>query len=186
MHVGADEEIDRVVVDVLGQPVLDGQDKGGDAALAVAFGQCLGVRADRRLGLAVEQAGRGPPQEKGKRHRADGEQDRIDDGEAERRGAKQPGVGAKPRVGRAGPCARFGRDQAAGRQGGRPAPRQRQPPFLSRSRRAACSRRCGPCGSAASGRACPLSGAGATRGRRSRWSAGRNGNPRRPPAAWSG
>ena len=84
-----DQQVDRVVVDVLRQAVLDGDDQGGQAAFGPAFRQALGVGVDRRLGLPVEQAGGRPPQEHRKRGGAGGQQQGIDHGEAEAGGTEQ-------------------------------------------------------------------------------------------------
>ena len=58
-----DQQIDRVVIDVAGQPVLDRQHQRRAGRPRPALRQALRVGMDRRLGLPVEQAGRGPPQE---------------------------------------------------------------------------------------------------------------------------
>ena len=87
-HHRIHQQVDRVVIDVAGEPVLDGEHQGGQAAFGPAFRQALGVGMDRSLGLPVQQAGGGPPQEHRQRGGTGREQQRIDRGEAQAGGAK--------------------------------------------------------------------------------------------------
>ena len=54
VHPGIDKQIDRVVIQVLGDAVLDGDDQAGQPALVPALRQALGIGMDRRVGLPVE------------------------------------------------------------------------------------------------------------------------------------
>ncbi|MEJ0019287.1 MAG: hypothetical protein WDN25_22585 [Acetobacteraceae bacterium] len=84
-----DQQVDRIVLDVLRQPVLDRQHQGGQPAGGEPLRQALRVRLDGLRGLPVQQAGGGPPQEHRERRGADREQGGIDRREAEARRAQQ-------------------------------------------------------------------------------------------------
>jgi hypothetical protein len=96
------QQVERVVVDVADQPLLDGVLQRQQPAIGVALAQPLGVGVDRGLGLAVQQAGGGPPEEHRERQRAEREHARIDHAEAHPGGEHQlappaPGHGLRDR-----------------------------------------------------------------------------------------
>jgi len=53
---GVGQQIDRVIIDIAHQPLLDHILQRQQPAIAVAFQQPLGVGVDRRVCLAVQQA----------------------------------------------------------------------------------------------------------------------------------
>src|SRR6185437_17143673 len=81
-----------IVIDVLGQPVLYGDDQRRQAAFRPSLRQALRVGMDRRFGLPVQQTGGRPPQEQGERRGARHQQHGIDQAEAETRGPKESSV----------------------------------------------------------------------------------------------
>ena len=172
--LGVGQQIDRVVVDILRQPVVDRHDQRRQPAFLPALGQALRVGPDRRLDLPVEQARRRVPEEHGQR------QPRSARTAARRR----PRSGRRPSAGTGGAPDRmtarvrkvFRRGQ--GRSGGGASSRRLGPQHVAGAADRVDQRR--------SGTACRSSAAAARRARRSRWSAGRNGSPTRLPAAWCG
>jgi hypothetical protein len=94
-----DQQVDRIVLDVLRQPVLDGEDQRWQPADGKALRQALRIGLDRRRGLPVEQAGGRPPEEDRQRRRADREQQGVDRREAEAGRTQQTPGGNAGRAG---------------------------------------------------------------------------------------
>jgi len=92
IHLRIDQQIDRVVIDVGREAILDGADEALDPALVEALDQALRVGADRGRGLAVEQTGGEPPQEHRQGGGADRQQDRVNEPET------KPGRAEKARL----------------------------------------------------------------------------------------
>jgi len=88
-HIGIDQQIDRVVVDIGREPVLDGADETLDAAFVEPLDEALRIGTNGRRSLAVEQSGGEPPQKHRQRGRTDGQQDRIDKTETKPGRAKE-------------------------------------------------------------------------------------------------
>ncbi len=140
-----DQHVDRMVLDIGGEPLGDRVRDRAGPALAPAFHQAERVGAQRRVRLPVERAGGREPEHEREARGREAEHHREEQREAEARAAQEaqqrvPGIGQI--------LLRDGR-----RRHGAPCR-----PAL-RPRRGSCSRRCAPCGSAACRSPCPPSGA---------------------------
>ncbi len=111
-----DQQIDRVILDILAQPLADGDDEGGHAARLPVLVEAFDVGADRLIDLAVERGRRIPPQEKDEGAGGKAEEPGIDQREAEPRRAQETcpeaaetaqETGEGPRPGRGKGCERL-------------------------------------------------------------------------------
>jgi len=91
VHGRIDQQINRVVIDIGGEAILDGADETFDAALVESLDQALRVGANRRSCLAVEQPGGEPPKKHRQRGGTDRQQDRVDEAETKTGRAEESG-----------------------------------------------------------------------------------------------
>ena len=85
--LGVDQQVDRLVLDVDGEALLDRLGQAGGAGLAPALGQGDGIGAHRGVGLPVQRARGRPPQ-----HRDQGDGGRGEHGGEEQREAEAGAV----------------------------------------------------------------------------------------------